>query len=79
MSPHLASIALPHTDQSHESDMNLLSRLAKRYDAVAKPAGGTLVFTRRGIAKSASGQDLARITLTPKDGGDYRMTGREQR
>lgn len=74
VSASLAAIALPHTDQSHESDANLLSRLAKRYDAVAKPAGGFLVFAKRGEAKTASGQDLPRLTFTRTDGSDYRVT-----
>ena len=74
VSAGLASIALPATDQSHESDMNLLSRIAKRYDAIAKPAGGALIFAKRGDSKSASGADLPRVTLTPKDGSNYRVT-----
>lgn len=74
VSPALASIALPHTDQSHESDINLLTRLARRYDAIAKPAGGALVFAKRGDGAAASGAELARVTLTPRDGNDYRVT-----
>lgn len=74
VSSALAGIALPHTDQSHESDMELLRRLAKRYDAFAKFAGGTLAFVKLGDAKSASGANLARVTLTPKDGSGYRVT-----
>lgn len=74
VSSALSSIALPHTDQSHESDMNLLSRLAKRYDAIAKPAGGSLVFAKRGDSASASGAPLKGVTLTPRDGKDYRVT-----
>ncbi len=73
VSSELAAIKLPHTDQSHESDMNLLLRMAKRYDAVAKPAGGGLVFVRRGDSKSASGAALPRVTLTPADGNDFRV------
>jgi len=73
ISSELAAIKLPHTDQSHESDMNLLLRMAKRYDAVAKPAGGSLVFVRRGDSRTASGKDLPRITFTPEDGNDYRV------
>lgn len=73
VSSELSAIKLPHTDQSHESDMNLLLRMAKRYDAVAKPAGGSLVFVRRGDAKSASGAALPRVKLTPADGSDYRV------
>ena len=73
VSAALASVALPHTDQSCESDMNLLSRLAKRYDAVAKPAGGFLVFVKRGDAKTASGKAFPGVTLTPADGSGYRV------
>ncbi|MGN6329525.1 MAG: contractile injection system protein, VgrG/Pvc8 family [Rhodanobacter sp.] len=73
ISPGLAAIALPHTDQSCESDMNLLSRLAKRYDAIAKPADGLLVFAKRGNAQSASGKERPGVTLTPMDGSDYRV------
>jgi phage protein D len=51
-------IALPHTDQASESDMNLLHRLAKRYDAIAKPAGGHLLFLRGGDAQSVTGVAL---------------------
>lgn len=73
IAPQLAAIALPHTDQAHESDINLLQRLARRYDAIAKPAGGSLVFAPRGTATTASGAAMPRITLTPEDGSDYRV------
>lgn len=65
ISASLASVALPHTDQTEESDISLLVRLAKRYDAVAKPAGGRLVFAKRGESKTISGVDLPTITVTP--------------
>lgn len=74
VSPELSAIALPHTDQAHESDMNLLSRIAKRYDAVAKPAGGVLVFANRGDGLSSSGEAMPRTTLRPEDVGSYRVT-----
>jgi phage protein D len=45
--------------------------LTKRYDAVAKLAGGHLIFARRGDAQSVAGAPLARITLTPSDGSAY--------
>lgn len=73
-SPKLASIALPHTDQVSESDLQILRRIAKRYDAIAKPAGGRLVFAPLGEGKTASGEDMPRVTLTPKDGSAYRVT-----
>jgi len=65
VSQALAGITLPHTDQSSESDINLLHRLAKRYDAIAKPAGGKLLFVKRGDAKSAGGEDMPTVALTP--------------
>lgn len=73
VSDSLARIALPHTDQAAESDMNLLHRIAKRHDAIAKPAGGVLLFITRGDARSATGAALPRVTFTPKDGSDYRV------
>lgn len=69
----LQSIKLPHIDQADESDMNLLVRIAKKYDAVVKPAGGKLVVAKRGESKTVSGQELPTITLTPNDRTSWRM------
>ncbi|WP_323162870.1 phage late control D family protein [Stenotrophomonas maltophilia] len=74
VSDGLAGIALPLTVQSQESDINLLLRLGKRYDAIAKPGGGKLLFIKRGESSSASGEALEAVTLTPLDGSDYRVT-----
>lgn len=57
--PELASIPIVHIDQTAESDMAFLTRLASHYDAVAKPANGHWVFTKRGQAKSATGKKPA--------------------
>lgn len=70
----LASITLPHLDQSDESDIHFLVRVAKRYDAVVKPAGGKLVLAKRGETKSASGQQLPAVTLEPGDVSSFRVT-----
>ncbi|WP_198287458.1 hypothetical protein [Photobacterium marinum] len=37
---NMVSVRIDHVDQVSESDMNLLTRLAKRYGAVSKPANG---------------------------------------
>jgi uncharacterized protein len=66
-SSELQGVALPQIDQTSESDINLLVRLAKRYDAIAKPAGGKLIFAKRGNAKTVSGADLPHITLAESD------------
>jgi uncharacterized protein len=63
----LKPITLPHIDQSDESDLNLLVRIGKNYDAIVKPAGGKLILAKRGESKSVSGKALAEITLTPDD------------
>ncbi|TFZ46450.1 phage late control D family protein [Stenotrophomonas maltophilia] len=74
VSAALASIVLPLTAQSQESDMNLLLRLAKQHDAIAKPGGGHLLFVKRGESTSASGERIPDVTLTPADGSAYKVT-----
>lgn len=69
----LKFIVLPHTDQADESDINLLLRLAKKYDAVVKPANGKLVLAKRGESKSVSGETLASVALVPTDCTAWRM------
>ncbi|USI86870.1 hypothetical protein LZ086_00110 [Acinetobacter johnsonii] len=44
VSKSVSALKLPHFDQSDESDLNFLLRIAKRYDAVCKPAGGKLLL-----------------------------------
>lgn len=67
VAPELAAKVLEHVDQTEESDLHLLTRLARDFGAVAKPAGGYLVFAPKGKAKSASGKALGAVTLTPAD------------
>lgn len=68
IAPELASVPIPHLDQTAESDMALVTRLARQYDAVGKPAHGRLVFAPRGAAKTITGKPLATIALSPADG-----------
>ncbi|HGY0940921.1 TPA: contractile injection system protein, VgrG/Pvc8 family [Vibrio cholerae] len=63
----LDSIKVTHIDQVGESDMNLLTRLAKRYGAVSKPANGYWLFLKEGEGKSASGKALKNITIRPEE------------
>lgn len=69
----MKSITLPHTDQADESDINLLIRLAKKYDGIVKPANGKLVMAKRGESKSVSGEALAPVLLDPTDCTAFRM------
>lgn len=72
VSASLKSIVLPHISQSDESDINLLIRISKKYDAVAKPAGGKLVLAKRGESKSADGTALPSVTVTPDQCSRFR-------
>lgn len=74
VSAELSTITLPHIDQLNESDMNLLTRIAKDYDAIAKPAGGKLVMAKRATAKSTSGKSLESVTINQEDVTNWRMT-----
>jgi len=70
----LAGISFEHVDQTEESDMHFLTRLAKQYDAVAKPANGSMVVVPKGSSKSASGQDLPVISLGLSDLTSWNVT-----
>jgi phage protein D len=67
VSSDLADIVLGHLDQTNESDMHLLTRLAKDYGAIAKPSAGNLIFALQGLAKSVSGMFLGSTTIDIKD------------
>ncbi len=64
VSSSLSGIHLQHFDQVEESDISFLQKLASSYDAVAKAAGGKLLFLSRGDAQSASGRDIPPVSLT---------------
>jgi hypothetical protein len=66
VSESLAELALPHIDQIDESDINLLSRVARDHDAIAKPGNGRLVMAKRGESLTASGKPMPVLALTPK-------------
>ncbi|WDK30250.1 phage late control D family protein [Xanthomonas campestris] len=70
----LARTKLPHLDQANESDMNLLTRLGQRFDAVATVKGGALVFAPIGAGTTATGKSLPTVTLTRRDGDQHRYS-----
>ncbi len=70
----LADIAIPHIDQTAESDWHFLTRLARSHGAVVKPVMGRLLFVPSGTAKSASGKTLAAVTVPRKQTEDYHAT-----
>lgn len=58
-----------HIDQTAESDANLLSRLAKMFDAIATVKNDILLFIKAGEATTASGKPMQAVTIT-RDVGD---------
>ncbi|UVS99074.1 phage late control D family protein [Burkholderia glumae] len=65
---------IDHIDQTAESDANLLSRLAKMFDAIATVKNGLLLFIKAGEATTASGKPLPVVTIT-RDVGDRHEFG----
>lgn len=63
VSADLAEVALGHIDQTAESDLALLTRIALAHDALFKVAGGKLIFARRGAAISTSGAPMPKVAL----------------
>ncbi len=68
----LASIQIAHIDQTHESDMHFLTRLARRYDAVATVKKEHLIFAPINSTTTATGKQLTHVTITRKDGDQHR-------
>lgn len=66
--------AVDHLDQAGESDLNLLTRLGKRFDAVATVKNGHLLFLPMGAAQTSGGQALARLTLSRRSGDGHRFS-----
>ncbi len=64
--------------QTTESDLNFLTRIAKGMDAVAKPAGGSLIFAKRGENKAADGTDLPVFEVNKAQiaSGSWQINGR---
>lgn len=73
VSPELAAVELDHIDQTNESDMNLLTRLARSMDAIAKAAGGRLIFVSQGENATASGAALPTVYLTRPELSRWRV------
>ncbi|WP_237386149.1 phage late control D family protein [Xenorhabdus sp. Sc-CR9] len=65
----LMDIEIDHADQTNESDISFLSRMAEMLGAIATIKNGRLLFLIPGRGVSQSGQPLPVITLT-RDSGD---------
>lgn len=66
VTPEAGQKILPHTDQINETDLNLLTRIAREYGLIFKPGGGALVMCVAGESVSASGEALPVVVLGRK-------------
>jgi uncharacterized protein len=74
----LAAVAMAHIDQTNESDLNFLTRLAKRFDAVATAKKGHLLFLPINGTTNSKGESLPPITITRADGDIHRYHQTDQ-
>lgn len=69
----LAGRAVEHIDQTSESDLAFLTRLAKLHDAVATVKRGRVLFLPILGTTSSSGEPMPVINLTRADGDQHRF------
>lgn len=72
--PDYVSREIQHIDQENESDAHFLTRLARIYGAVAKPADGRLMFLPEGQGLSSSGQTLTAATVDRNEMSSFKAT-----
>lgn len=70
----LAAIKIAHLDQTNESDMHFLTRLARQHDAVATVKKKHLLFMPINGTKTSKGEKLPTIRITRKDGDQHRWS-----
>lgn len=78
VSPTLAKEVVAHMDQTNESDVNLLARLAEEYNAIATVKKGMLLFMPLGEAQTATGIPFPTTTITRGSGDSHSFTIEER-
>ncbi|WP_416139059.1 phage late control D family protein [Halomonas sp. HK25] len=68
----LEGVYLEHLDQTDESDLHFLTRLADQHDAIATIKAGRLLFMPAGQGSTASGRAIAPVTLRRGVGDEHR-------
>ena len=70
----LAGVQVEHIDQTHESDLHFLNRLARQHDAVATVKNKHLLFLPINGTKTSTGNELPTATITRADGDQHRYS-----
>ncbi len=74
VSADYAQDLIAHIDQTDESDMNLLTRIAKERGALVKVANNNLVMVPISEAKTVSGKKLEAVTINLSDATKWSAT-----
>lgn len=78
ITPELASIKIQHSDQTNESDLNYIKRLAKQIGAEMAVKKDQLLIFIAGTAQTASGKPLPTLTITRQSGDGYRYSEQDR-
>ncbi|WP_236632102.1 contractile injection system protein, VgrG/Pvc8 family [Endozoicomonas montiporae] len=78
VSDELASIHYEHIDQVGESDMNLLTRLARERKAFFKPVADRLVIVPKAESRTVTGKNIPPITLSDRENSTGRVVIQER-
>ena len=70
----LANRLIDHIDQTNESDINLLTRLAEEHGGMCTVKNGTLLFMPLGKAKTVTGKEIPLRKITRKNGDNYNFS-----
>lgn len=70
----LANLEIEHIDQTNESSINLLQRLAEAYDAIATVKNGNLLFMPAGRGKTVNGKEIPVLIITRQQGDSHRFS-----
>lgn len=74
ISTQLSGQFVDHIDQSNESSANLLTRLARMFDAIATVKNGRLLFIPAGAGISASGKPLPGVVINRESGDSHHFS-----
>ncbi|HBT13612.1 MAG TPA: hypothetical protein DEA88_10525 [Erwinia persicina] len=69
----LAAIYIEHVDQTDESDMQFISRQAKRYGTIPAIKFGKLMLIKPGNGTTASGEPLPDLNIRRQEGDSHQL------
>jgi len=67
VSESLSTVAIVLENQTRETDLSFVTRLAEKYGAMAKPAANRLLFLKKGEARNAAGKLLNAVSINTDD------------